>query len=186
MKSRLSAADLRQAADPLVIALACAGDDGAFTEIVRRRHVRVRSFMYGLCRQRSLGDDLAQLVFITAWRSLRQLRATAAFDGWLKRIMVTTWLEEARKGKLAIAAEVDPEQAGNYVDDPAKHLDLDAALAVLSPDARLCVVLAYREGLSHPEIAALTAMPLGTVKSHVTRGAAQMRTLLADYSEHQS
>lgn len=186
MNSRLSAADLRQAADHLVIALACAGDDGAFTEIVRRRHVRVRTFMYRLCRQRSLGDDLAQLVFITAWRSLHQLRATAAFDGWLKRIMVTTWLEEARKRKVAIVAEVDAEWAGTYVDETAKHLDLDAALAGLSPDARLCIVLAYSEGLSHPEIAALTGMPLGTVKSHVARGATQLRALLADYSEHKS
>jgi RNA polymerase sigma factor (sigma-70 family) len=186
MKNRLSAADLREAADPLIIALACAGDDGAFTEIVRRRHARVRTFMYGLCRQRSLGDDLAQLVFITAWRSLRQLRATAAFDGWLKRIMVTTWLEEARKRKLAIVGEIDAELAGTYIDDTAKHLDLDAALAGLSPDARLCVVLAYSQGLSHPEIAALTGMPLGTVKSHVARGAAQLRMLLADYSEHES
>ncbi len=107
--------------------------------------------MYGLCRQRSLGDDLAQLVFITAWRSLRQLRATAAFDGWLKRIMVTTWLEEARKRKLAIVGEADADQAPTYVDDTAKHLDLDDALAVLSPDARLCVLLAYSEGLTHPE-----------------------------------
>jgi RNA polymerase sigma factor (sigma-70 family) len=186
MNSRLAAADLKQAADPLVIALACAGDDGAFTEIVRRRHARVRTFMYRLCRQRNLGDDLAQLVFITAWRSLRQLRAAAAFDGWLKRIMVTTWLEEARKRKLAIVGEVDAERAGTYIDDTAKQLDLDTALADLSPDARLCVVLAYSEGLSHPEIAALTGMPLGTVKSHITRGAAQLRALLADYSEHES
>jgi RNA polymerase sigma-70 factor, ECF subfamily len=183
VNARLSAADLRQAADPMVIALACAGDDGAFAEIVRRRHARVRKFMYYLCRQSSLGDDLAQLVFITAWRSLGQLRAAAAFDGWLRRIMVTTWLQEVRRRKLEVAAEAGSEALDSGVDTPAVRLDLDAALARLSPDARLCIVLAYDQGLTHPQIAALTDMPLGTVKSHLTRGAGQLRALLAAYSQ---
>jgi RNA polymerase sigma-70 factor (ECF subfamily) len=184
VNGHLSAADLRQAADPMVIALACAGDDGAFTELVRRRHTRVRKFMYHLCRQASLGDDLAQLVFITAWRSLSQLRAAAAFDGWLKRIMVTTWLEELRRRKLRAAEQAETELTTNSADVAEKRLDLDVALGRLSVDARLCVVLAYDEGLSHPEIVALTGMPLGTVKSHIARGAALLRTLLADYSEN--
>ena len=60
----------------------------------------------------------------------------------------------------------------------AERLDLDAALAMLPPDARLCVVLAYSEGMSHTEISDSTGMPLGTVKSHVARGAARLRELL--------
>jgi RNA polymerase sigma factor (sigma-70 family) len=182
VKGTASAADLRLAADPLIVALACAGDESAFTELIRRRHERVRRFMYYLCRQPSLGDDLAQLVFITAWRSLHQLRSAAAFDGWLKRIMVTTWLEEVRRRRLIIE-QVDTEASIDTGGALEKRLDLDAALARLSTDARLCVVLAYDEGLSHPEIVALTGMPLGTVKSHITRGAAQLRTLLAGYAE---
>lgn len=182
MESRLSAADLAAAADPLVIALACAGDSRAFGEIVKRRHGRVRKFMYHLCRRSAQGDDLAQQVFLTAWRSLPQLRSAAAFDGWLKKIMVTTWLEELRRQKIKYAAELDADAMGSYRDRTAEGLDLDAALALLPPDARLCVVLAYNEGLSHPEIAALTGFPLGTVKTHITRGAARLRETLAAYA----
>ena len=182
MESRLSAAELKQAADPLVIALACAGDARAFAEIVVRRQQRVRKLMYHLCRTPSLGDDLAQQVFLTAWRSMRQLRSAAAFDGWLKRIMVTTWLEEVRRQKLAYAAELDVEQAGSYRETTAERLDLDAALALLPPEMRLCVVLAYNDGLTHPEIAELTQLPLGTVKSHIARGAARLRESLAAYA----
>ena len=182
MESRLSAADLAAAADPLVIALACAGDSRAFGEIVKRRQARVRKFMYHLCRRPSLGDDLAQQVFLTAWRSVKQLRSAAAFDGWLKRIMVTTWLEEIRRNKLAYAAELDADSMGAYRDTTAERLDLDGALALLAPEARLCVVLAYSDGLAHPEIAALTGLPLGTVKSHITRGAARLRETLAAYA----
>jgi hypothetical protein len=61
VESRLAIADLQKAADTLVIALACAGDDSAFAEVLRRRQARVRKFMYHLCRQPALGDDL--------WRS---------------------------------------------------------------------------------------------------------------------
>ena len=179
MQSRLSAAELRAAADALVIALACAGDDEAFTEVVRRRHARVRRFMYRQCRQSALGDDLAQQVFLTAWRSLRQLRSAAAFDGWLKRIMVTTWLEELRRQKLRFADVPDAEDG--HVETPGERLDLDAALATLPPHVRLCIVLAYEEGLSHQEIAANTGLPLGTVKSHISRGAARLREVLVEY-----
>ena len=181
MQSRLSAAELRAAADALVIALACAGDDQAFTEIVRRRHARVRRFMYRQCGESALGDDLAQQVFLTAWRSLSQLRSAAAFDGWLKRIMITTWLEELRRQKLRFADVPEAEDDAGHSEMTGERLDLDAALATLPPHVRLCVVLAYEEGLSHQEIAADTGLPLGTVKSHISRGAARLREVLAEY-----
>ena len=181
MESRLSAAELREAADPLIIALACAGDSRAFAEIVRRRHTRVRKFMYHLCRRSALGDDLAQQVFLTAWRSVHQLRSAAAFDGWLKRIMVTTWLEEVRRQKISYASEQEADASAGYAETTAERIDLDAALARLPQDVRLCLVLAYNDGMSHPEIAALTGFPLGTVKSHISRGAARVREMLADY-----
>ena len=71
---------------------------------------------------------------------------------------------------------------GSYRDTTAERLDLDGALAQLPPEARLCVVLAYNDGLSHSEIAALTGLPLGTVKSHIARGAARLRQSLAAYA----
>ena len=60
-------------------------------------------------------------------------------------------------------------------------LDLDRALARLASDERLCVVLAYSEGMSHSEISAATGLPLGTVKSHIKRGSERLRTLLDAY-----
>jgi DNA-directed RNA polymerase specialized sigma24 family protein len=52
-----------------------------------------------------------------------------------------------------------------------ERIDLDAALARLPRDVRLCLALAYNDGMSHTEIAALTGLPLGTVKSHIARKA---------------
>jgi len=182
MRSRLPAAALGQADEPVVIALACAGDELAFAELVRRRQHRVRKFMYHLCRRPSLGDDLAQQVFLRIWRSLHQLRTATAFDGWLKRIMVTTWLEELRRHPVEYVAEIDTDDAGTLSEATHEQVDLDAALARLPADVRLCVVLAYNEGMSHPEIVQLTNLPLGTVKSHIARGSARLRELLATYA----
>jgi RNA polymerase sigma-70 factor (ECF subfamily) len=61
-------------------------------------------------------------------------------------------------------------------------MDLDAALAMLADDARLCVVLAYHEGVTHDEISELTGMPVGTVKSHIRRGTLRLREQLAAYT----
>lgn len=183
MQSRLAVAELKQAPDLLVIALACAGDDTAFAEVLRRRQARVRKFMYHLCRNAAQGDDLAQQVFLTAWQSLKQLRSAAAFDGWLKRIMVTTWLAEARRGKVGTTNEIDPADVAVHHDATSARMDLDTALSTLPADMRLCVVLAYSEGLSHPEITSLTDMPMGTVKSHISRGVTRLREILADYGD---
>ena len=46
---------------------------------------------------------------------------------------------------------------------------------------RLCIVLSYYEGMTHGEIARLTDMPLGTVKSHIARGSARLREILRAY-----
>src|SRR5687768_10254989 len=123
--------------------------------------------MYHLCRHTALGDDLAQQVFLTAWRSLGQLRSATAFDGWLKRIMVNIWLQEVRRSKLATVSDVELADLAVQRDSTAACMDMDAALSMLPPGMRLCVVLAYNEGMSHPEIVAVTGLPLGTVKSHI-------------------
>jgi RNA polymerase sigma-70 factor (ECF subfamily) len=60
-------------------------------------------------------------------------------------------------------------------------LDLDRALVKLQNPVRLCVVLSYHEGMSHGEIAKLTRIPLGTVKSHIRNGAHQLQELLSAY-----
>jgi RNA polymerase sigma-70 factor (ECF subfamily) len=181
VKDELSANHLGQIADSVVITLARAGNAEAFAEIVRRCQNRVRNFMRRLCNHPDLAEDLSQQVFLKVWRSLRQLRTPAAFYGWLNRIMVSIWLEEVRRNKLNIAELDESADLEAPRNAPGERVDLDTALAQLSPAMRLCVVLAYNDGMSHPEIADATGLPLGTVKTNVSRGAAKLRSLLSDY-----
>ena len=174
---------LGEAAEAVVVALAMGGDRNAFSELVWRRQSWLRNFLRRLCRDPALADDLAQQVFIKAWHSLPQLRSVAAFGSWLRRLAINTWLAEARVSTPAEshyeAQELPP--AAVFLPAAAEQLDLDRALAQLTHTERLCVVLAYHEGMSHAEIGAATALPLGTVKSHVRRGSQRLRVLLRAY-----
>lgn len=171
-----------QAAEAAVVALAMSGDRHAFSELVRRRQSWLRNLLRRLCRDPALADDLAQQVFLRAWRSLPRLRSVSAFGAWLRRLAINAWLAHLRAAAPPTLALTDVELSlPSALVSTAERLDLDRALAQLSRDERLCVVLAYDEGMSHGEVSAVTGLPLGTVKSHVRRGAQRLRTLLDVY-----
>jgi RNA polymerase sigma-70 factor (ECF subfamily) len=161
-----------------------AGDDAAYGELVRRRQSPIRNLMRRLSRDAALADDLAQQVFLQAWRSLRGLKSAAAFGAWLRKLAVNVWLQHQRANQPSDSrTEVlgDAEPLSSAAPALNERIDLDTALAAIPPDMRLCVVLAYSEGMSHSEISAATGLPLGTVKSHVLRGASRLRVLLYSY-----
>ena len=166
-----------------VVALAAAGDDLAFEELVRRRQSSLRGMLRRFCGNAALADDLAQQVFIQAWSRLATLRAPGAFGGWLKQIAVNTWLAHLRRQPPESRFAASAGELHGVEQDPALALDLDSLLRRLNPDERVAVVLAYAEGLTHPEIAAATGWPLGTAKSHVQRGAARLRDWLEPAGE---
>jgi RNA polymerase sigma-70 factor (ECF subfamily) len=174
---------LNDAAEAAVVALAMGGDRAAFCELVRRHQSWLRNFLRRLSRDPARADDLAQQVFLKTWRSLRQLKAPDAFAGWLRRLAINTWLAEVRAAPPEVP-EYGPEELpapAALLPAAAEQLDLDRALAQLTHAERLCVVLAYSEGMSHGEISAAAALPLGTVKSHVRRGTQRLRVLLHAY-----
>ena len=170
--------------DPELIARAVAADDrAAFGILVQRHQSAVRHFLRHLCRgDAALADDLAQETFVQAWRSLARFRGGSAFPTWLLGIAHNQWrnarrrsrphssLEEADAHALAIPAATAESDL---------HHDLTVALAHLDSDERLALHLNYQQGLSHAEIAALLDWPVGTVKTHLARGKARLRPLLA-------
>jgi len=186
VRSGLSPEAFGAAEESTVVALAIGGDDAAYGELVRRRQTQVRQLLRRLSRDPTLADDLAQQTFLQAWRTLRSLRAPAAFGAWLRRLALNSYLQHARLASTRSASSTETLEGEAGLDaalEPAlgERLDLDAALAQLPAPARACVVLAYHERMSHREISEATGLPLGTVKSHITRGAARLRELLHAY-----
>ena len=164
-----------------LVSLARSGDRKAFAELVSRKQSSIRNLMRRCCNDYTLADDLTQQVFLKVWLGIRKLRKAGAFNGWLKRVAVSVWLQHIRKkDALGGAGEMTGNETPQH-DTAGMVLDLDRALVKLPDKVRLCVVLSYNEGMSHSEIAKLTGMPLGTVKSHIRNGAHQLQQLLSAY-----
>jgi RNA polymerase sigma factor (sigma-70 family) len=157
-------------------------------EVVRTHSARVYRLAYRLTGDRHDAEDLTQEVFVRVFRSLSTY-APGTFEGWLHRITTNLFLDQARRksrirfeGFAEDAAERlpgrEPTPAQAYFDT---HLDgdIEAALAALPPEFRAAVVLCDIEGLSYEEIAATLGVKLGTVRSRIHRGRAQLRTALA-------
>ncbi|MCZ6889645.1 MAG: sigma-70 family RNA polymerase sigma factor [Gammaproteobacteria bacterium] len=166
-----------------MVSLARSGDRSAFAELVRRRQLSIRNFMRRCCGDATLADDLAQQVFLQVWLKIRSLKDANAFGAWLKRLAISVWLlHQRKKDALRSAGEITEAELVQR-DSTSLGLDLDQALAELTDMERLCVVLSYQEGLSHAEIAELTDLPLGTVKSHILRGSKRLRQILSAYAD---
>jgi RNA polymerase sigma-70 factor (ECF subfamily) len=162
-----------------LVILARSGDDTAFGELVRRRQGTVRGLLRRLTGDAALGDDLAQDAFVRAWQTLGQLREPHAFGSWMRQLAVNVWLQHARRARVPLDFVPGDELEAAGEADPAGalgcRLDVDGALSRLRAPERLCVILAYGEGMSHGEIAQTTQLPLGTVKSHLSRGLTKLR-----------
>ena len=183
MTRALSPNALRGADELTVVACAIAGDDAAYGELVRRRQGPIRQLLRRLCRNPALADDLSQQTFLQAWRHMDTLKSPAAFGGWLRRLAINVWLQRVRAERPpALDFDALSEEIAQPVTTLNEQMDLDSALATLPPAVRLCITLAYAERMSHREICEATQLPLGTVKSHINRGAARLRQLLGAYA----
>ena len=163
--------------------LARTGDREAFAELVKRRQSWIRNLMRRCCGDATLADDLAQQVFLQAWRKISHVRQPGGFGAWLKRLAINVWLQHARKHDVMREADELNETELAHREKTSVAIDLDRALATLTGPVRLCVVLSYHEGMTHEEIADLANLPLGTVKSHIRRGTQRLQTLLSAYAD---
>ena len=169
--------------EALIVQLASRGDRDAFAELVRRRQPWIRNLMRRFASDPTLADDLSQRAFLKAFRNIRSLKDPLAFAAWLKKIAVNEWISHQRRSAREWSVDYVEGDLPAPETTPAIGLDLDAALATLPDPVRLCIVLSYHERLSHSEIAELTGLAAGTVKSHIRRGSQRLRELLSAYGD---
>ena len=165
--------------DAALARLALDGRHEAFGELVRRAAPVVGDMLRRMGAPDDLADDVAQDAMMAAHRYLAGYRGEAAFATWATRIAARLYLKRRRsEARWRLMADpVGEDVAAPHRDGPAR-LDLDRALAHLSEPERLCVTLCHGAGLTHAEIAEALKAPLGTVKSHVTRGLTKLRRMM--------
>jgi len=156
-------------------------------DIVRTHSARVYRLAYRLTGNPHDAEDLTQEVFVRVFRSLSSY-TPGTFEGWLHRITTNLFLDSARR-KQRIRFEGLPEDMVHRLpgseptpaeafDDSHLDDDVQAALKALPPEYRAAVVLCDIEGFSYEEIAVTLGVKLGTVRSRIHRGRAQLRAAL--------
>jgi len=171
------------APDTELVARVLAGDDRrAFAELVGRHQSAVRGLLRRLTAgDAALADDLAQQVFVTAWRKLGSWRGGARLSTWLHRIAWNAWASQARRAPPV--EPPSPEPARSTEDAVLDHRDLARALGQLRPEERAALAVTYGQELTHEEAAELLGCPVGTLKTNVLRGKEKLRRLLAPEPE---
>jgi len=179
--------------DGALVEAAASGSREAFDELVRRHQAAIVRLVRALTAGRGDAEDLAQEVFVRAWRSLRGFRGDSAFRTWLHRVAInvvrTSQARHARLLRLFVPLggtrddeAPSPEIAG--ADEPvdaalARRQIVERALSTLPDELRLAVTLRDLQGLDYSEIAATLGVPIGTVESRIFRGRQKLKPLLA-------
>jgi RNA polymerase sigma-70 factor (ECF subfamily) len=169
-----------------LVARAIAGDRAAFGELARRAAPAVHGLVRRMGAQPALADDMVQDALVAAYRALATYRGEAPFTAWLMKIAARLFLKRKREdARLVLLAEpADLDTRGSEAPEVFSQ-DLDRALASLSAAERMCVSLCHGAGFTHAEISEALQVPLGTVKSHVTRGLAKLRRFLRPDDERE-
>lgn len=184
-------------ADEQLVEQALGGSQAACRELVHRYERPVFNLVARMVRDRELAEDLSQDAFVKAFTRLETYRSDQGkFSNWLFKIAHNTTLDHLRRGALDTVS-LEPQEAEGRglqarVADPDQPSPLDTAVAAglsealeaglerLRPEYREVLVLRAHEGLAYEEIAEITALPLGTVKTYIHRARKELAALLAE------
>jgi RNA polymerase sigma-70 factor (ECF subfamily) len=167
------------------VARVLGGSEDAFRTLVLRYQRPVYGLIVRMVRERELAEDLAQEVFLKAYRALDSYDHQRKFSSWLFKIAHNSTIDHLRRTELQ-TVPLEPESADDrglaaVLEDPTtvtpEHRllgsDLGRGLAEsiqeLRPVYREVILLRHREGLSYQEIAEVTGASLGTVKTNLHR-----------------
>ena len=173
------------------------GNEQAFNLLVKRYEDRLHNFLYRYTHNHQDCEDLVQETFFRVFRSRQSYERIAKFSTWMYTIAINLAksLYKKKKRMTTVTIHKDPDDSE---DRPMKLEDdkilpddslyekmcideLEKALMKLSEDFREVVVLRDIQQLSYEEISEIADLPMGTVKSRINRGRAQLQDLLENY-----
>ena len=172
--------------DHQLVDLCREGDETAFDLLVLRHQDRLFHSLVSMLKSRDDAMDIAQSALMQAHRKLDTFRGESAFYSWLYRIAINlalSWLRKQKPPPVSLDSLHD-ESGYEIADDNSQPLAsllrdehqrlVRETLAELPADFRTVLVMKEFDGLSYEEIAGLTEVPLGTVRSRIHRGRSEL------------
>lgn len=173
------------------------GCEESFNLLVQRFKDRLHNFLYRYTHNHQDCEDLVQETFLRVYSSRQSYERIAKFSTWMYTIALnlarSLYKKKKRKTTVTIHKdESDPDDCKmdledtNILPDDLLHQkmcmnELEKALPKLNEDFREVVLLRDIQQLSYDEVSEITELPMGTVKSRINRGRAQLQDLLKNY-----
>jgi RNA polymerase sigma-70 factor (ECF subfamily) len=196
---QLPALDYAQLDDRELATLAAAGREGAFREILVRYERPVFSLVYRMVRDRTLAEDLAQEAFIRAFNAIGSYNKSYKFSNWIFKIANNHTIDHLRKRRLdtvsihgspnattpdemsrtGLVVESGDESPLELMEHRELGGQIEEAIGELREEYRTVILLRHVEGYAYEEIAEITELPLGTVKTYLHRARHELKSKLA-------
>jgi len=163
------------------------GDPGAYDYLVSKYMKRVVSIAWGIVRNAHDAEDLAQEAFVKAYRTIDRFRSNEPFGPWIYRIVTNLALDVVKHRKRFRQEQLDetePAPRRDLADLPASSNELsariDAAIESLPEMQRVVARLFLVEQFGHADIAAMTGLSEGTIRSHLSLARGKLKDKLSD------
>jgi RNA polymerase sigma-70 factor, ECF subfamily len=160
------------------------GDTEAFGQLVTKYRTKIFTMLCGMVRNENDAWDLAQEAFLKAWRSIHQFEGRSSFYTWLYRITINVTVDSLRKRSRRSEVELDDAIPSSLLSPRANYRrteiseHINTALAQLSPEHRVVIVLKEMEDLQYQEIAEVLNVSVGTVMSRLFYGRKKLQSIL--------
>jgi RNA polymerase sigma-70 factor (ECF subfamily) len=170
------------------------GDREAFEQIVARYKDQLLNFAYRFLGSRQEAEDVVQDTFLRVYRNRKAYRRVARFSTWIYTIagnLAKTELRKRKRRKLFSISDLGFEEKDYEISDltynpeddvegTLKEEIIQKEIERLPPKFREVIILRDVQGLSYEEIALILRIPIGTVKSRVTRARLRLQRRLKE------
>jgi len=182
--------------DTEIISRVLLGEQAIFAQLVERYRNYVFTLVLRFTNSREDAEEIAQDVFVKAYRSLADFRGESRFSTWLFTIVRTTCISFLRKKKLDIAS-IDNERtllqlenresafAANTIEQKSRHAMVNQAIQLLSPDDAQVITLFYKGEQSLEEIGKVMSLDPNTVKVKLHRARHRLKEKMEKHFSHE-